>query len=46
MRRIVTQRPAQHVDIGSQTMFVNLLSAILPVTFVDYRPLEARMWRG
>jgi SAM-dependent methyltransferase len=24
-------------------MFVNLLSAILPVTFVDYRPLSARM---
>jgi SAM-dependent methyltransferase len=40
MRRIVAQRPAQHVDIGSQTMFVNLLSAVLPVTFVDYRPLE------
>ena len=43
MRRIVAQRPAQHVDIGSQTMFVNLLSAVLPVTFVDYRPLEAGM---
>lgn len=43
MRRVVTQRPAQHVDIGSQTMFVNLLSAVLPVTFVDYRPLEACM---
>lgn len=43
MRRIVAQRPAQHVDIGSQTMFVNLLSAVLPVTFVDYRPLEVGM---
>lgn len=43
MRRIVAQQPAQHVDIGSQTMFVNLLSAVLPVTFVDYRPLEAGM---
>lgn len=43
MRRIVTQMPAQHVDIGSETMFVNLLSAVLPVTFVDYRPLEDRM---
>jgi hypothetical protein len=43
MRRIVAQRPAQHVDIGSQTMFVNLLSAVLPVTFMDYRPLEADM---
>jgi hypothetical protein len=26
MRRIVAQRPAQHVDIGSETMFVNLLA--------------------
>jgi SAM-dependent methyltransferase len=43
MRRIVAQRPGEHVDIGSQAMFVNLLSAVLPVTFVDYRPLEARM---
>jgi len=43
MRRIVARRPAQHVDIGSQTMFVNLLSAVLPVTFVDYRPMEACM---
>lgn len=43
MRRILAQRPEQHVDIASQTMFVNLLSAVLPVTFVDYRPLEACM---
>ncbi|MCL5995610.1 MAG: DUF268 domain-containing protein [Chloroflexi bacterium] len=43
MRRIVAQLPAHHVDIGSQTMFVNLLSAVLPVIFVDYRPLEPRM---
>lgn len=43
MRRIVAQRPTQHVDVGSQTMFVNLLSAVLPVTFIDYRPLEKSM---
>lgn len=43
MRRIVAQLPAQHVDIASQTMFVNLLSAVLSVTFVDYRPLEVGM---
>jgi hypothetical protein len=40
MRRIVAAKPPRHVDIGSQTMFVNLLSAVVPVTFVDYRPLE------
>jgi len=43
MRRIFAQHPARHVDIGSQTMFVNLLSAVLPVTFVDYRPIETGM---
>lgn len=43
MRRIVSQRPTQHVDISSLALFVNLLSAVLPVTFVDYRPLERRM---
>ena len=43
MRRIMAKMPAQHVDIASQTMFINLLSAVLPVTFVDYRPLEAHM---
>jgi hypothetical protein len=43
MRRILANQPVQHTDIGSQTMFVNLLSAVLPVTFVDYRPLKAHM---
>jgi hypothetical protein len=39
MRRILSQHPAQHVDIGSQTIFANLLGATMPVVFVDYRPL-------
>ena len=43
MRRIVAQQPVQHLDVGSQVVFVNLLSAVLPVTFVDYRPLEANV---
>ena len=43
MRRIVAEKPTEHVDIGSQIIFVNLLSAVIPVTFVDYRPLEVRM---
>ncbi len=42
-RRIITQQPAKHVDVGSSTMFVNLLSAVLPVIFVDYRPLNVDM---
>ncbi len=43
MRRIVAQEPTRHVDIGSQTMFVNLLSAVVPLVFVDYRPLLAHL---
>ena len=43
MRRIVAQRPDRHVDVGSQAVFVNLLSAVVPVTFVDYRPLEVQI---
>ncbi|MEJ5309063.1 MAG: DUF268 domain-containing protein [Anaerolineae bacterium] len=43
MRRIVAQHPTQHLDIGSQVVFVNLLSAVLPVIFVDYRPLAANV---
>ena len=41
IRRIIAERPRLHVDIGSQTMFVNLLAASLPVVFADYRPLVA-----
>ena len=43
MRRIIAQRPVKHVDVGSQTTFANLLGAVVPVTFVDYRPLKATL---
>jgi SAM-dependent methyltransferase len=43
MRRILAQRPVRHVDIGSSTMFVNLLGAVVAVDFVDFRPLSARI---
>ncbi len=42
-RRILRLRPNRHVDFGSQVMFANLLGAVVPVTFVDYRPLGARL---
>src|SRR3954452_4723203 len=29
MRRVVAQSPNLHLDVGSQTMFVNLLSAVV-----------------
>jgi SAM-dependent methyltransferase len=43
MRRIVAARPALHVDVGSQVIFANLLAGVIPVVFVDYRPLEAEL---
>jgi SAM-dependent methyltransferase len=42
-RRILGVRPARHVDLASQTVFANLLSASLPVLYVDYRPLVATL---
>jgi SAM-dependent methyltransferase len=41
-RRIVALKPAVHVDVGSQTSFVNVLAASVPTVFVDYRPLTVR----
>lgn len=41
MRRIIDAAPVRHVDVGSHNIFVNLLSAVVPVDFVDIRPLCA-----
>ena len=43
MRRLVSRRPARHVDVGSQTILASLLSSLIPVVFVDYRPLHAKL---
>ncbi len=43
MRRILGNRPRRHVDIASQAIFANLLSAVVPVVFLDYRPLHANL---
>jgi len=40
MRRIAN-RPSLHVDIASHHMLVGLMAAVVPVVFVDYRPLRA-----
>jgi hypothetical protein len=45
MERIVASRCVQHVDVASDNRFVSLLTTHLPVTFVDIRPLKARMPR-
>ncbi len=38
-RRLAAAKPHQHVDIGSSVLTVGVLSAHVPVIFVDYRPL-------
>lgn len=43
MRRIVRNKPAHHVDIGSQVIFANLLGSVLPVTLVEYRVLHVNL---
>lgn len=43
MRRILANKPIHHIDVGSEVIFVNLLAAVIPTTFLDYRPLEAKI---
>jgi hypothetical protein len=38
-RRLARAKPSQHVDVGSSVLTVGVLSAHVPVVFVDYRPL-------
>jgi hypothetical protein len=38
-RRLAARMPSEHVDVGSRVSFVVGLSAFVPVTFVDLRPL-------
>jgi hypothetical protein len=39
-REIFNRRPASHVDVGSRISFVVGVAALIPVTFIDLRPLE------
>jgi SAM-dependent methyltransferase len=43
MRRIIAAAPATHLDVASQPVLSSLLSALLPVTFLDYRPLQVTL---
>lgn len=45
MKHIVGSGVEEHVDIGSQISLAGMLSAIMPVTFVDLRPLEIKLDR-
>ena len=38
-RRIYESKVSEHVDVGSQTSFIGLLTVFTNVTFVDIRPL-------
>lgn len=38
--KILAQKPANHIDVGSHHTFVAFLSKVLPVTMVDIRPLS------
>jgi len=48
LRHIVAAHVAEHVDIGSQSLFVGMLSAVTHVTFVDIRPMKVSLpdYRG
>ena len=39
-RRLAEAQPARHADIGSDVGMVGVLSAFVPVDFVDLRPIE------
>jgi hypothetical protein len=38
-RKLAEHRPASHVDIASSVLTISVLSAFVPTTFVDFRPL-------
>jgi hypothetical protein len=42
-RRLERIPTALHVDAGSSVMMVSVLSAQVPLVFVDYRPLQTRL---
>lgn len=43
IRRVLKQNPSCHIDIGSQFIFASMLAAVVPVIFLDYRPLEVSL---
>ena len=42
-RRLATNIPEKHVDIGSDVRMINVLSAFVPTEFLDHRPLQAKL---
>jgi SAM-dependent methyltransferase len=42
-RRLSRTNPSLHVDVGSSVAMVSVLSAGVPIVFLDYRPLAVRL---
>tara|TARA_R110002096_G_scaffold152824_20_gene316261 strand:- start:14849 stop:15403 length:555 start_codon:yes stop_codon:yes gene_type:complete len=42
-RRLSALKPVDHTDISSLTYFSTLVSAFIPVSFYDYRPVDIRL---
>ncbi|MBX9592545.1 MAG: DUF268 domain-containing protein [Hyphomonadaceae bacterium] len=42
-RRLTSNRPAFHVDVGSSVLMLSVVSAQVPVVVVDYRPAHAAL---
>lgn len=42
-RRLSVTRPKFHVDIGSSVTMLSVLSAGIPIAFLDYRPLAVKI---
>jgi SAM-dependent methyltransferase len=45
VERILARAPEEHVDVGSESTFVGMLSASVPVVFVDIRPFPVSLPR-
>jgi hypothetical protein len=41
--RVLAESPREHVDVGSDVIWVGTLSAVVPVVFVDIRPLAVQL---
>lgn len=42
-RRLSAMRAPLHVDVGSSVMMLSVLSAGVPIVFLDYRPLSVKL---
>ena len=42
-RRLVDSRPEMHVDVGSSVLSMSVLSATVPMVFMDYRPIQVSL---